>query len=306
MKTSADPPSLSSARGSTDQSQDRPSLPVNDLGLGLTAIDAAARGRPRDSDNQPADITTSTVKSTSTPPPVATSAPKLPPTPESVSRPPPNISIPLESQTTLASQGETEGKPALTNSAAEPQENPIKMSAKTLRGLIDLTRDVFPKHENNNWIAHSCLIAFELDQARRALQGDLFATDEAFLTGRDHEQVLFGRGFASERVDAFIKKVLKVLDGIAAAEDEVPGEDNSVQNIADLQQELETELSKYPNETKEAVLAAGKVMEYLLRGKDLQEKMRLDIERRVKVLEGMVKIGEVVGGVVRFLLTDGQ
>jgi len=306
VKTSADPPSLSSARGSTDQSQDRPSLPVNDLGLGLTAIDAAARGRPRDSDNQPADITTSTVKSTSTPPPVAPSAPKLPPTPESVSRPPPNISIPLESQTTLASQGETEGKPALTNSAAEPQENPIKMSAKTLRGLIDLTRDVFPKHENNNWIAHSCLIAFELDQARRALQGDLFATDEAFLTGRDHEQVLFGRGFASERVDAFIKKVLKVLDGIAAAEDEVPGEDNSVQNIADLQQELETELSKYPNETKEAVLAAGKVMEYLLRGKDLQEKKRLDIERRVKVLEGMVKIGEVVGGVVRFLLTDGQ
>ena len=48
------------------------------------------------------------------------------------------------------------------------------------------------------------------------------------------------------------------------------------------------------------------MMEYLLRGKDLQEKKRLDIERRVKVLEGMVKIGEVVGGVVRFLLTEGE
>ena len=100
--------------------------------------------------------------------------------------------------------------------------------------------------------------------------------------------------------------MLKVLDGIAAAEDEVPGEDNSLQNIADLSQELESELAKYPNETKEAVMAAGRVMEYLLRGKDLQEKKRLDIERRVKVLEGMVKIGEVVGGVVRFLLTEGE
>jgi hypothetical protein len=115
---------------------------------------------------------------------------------------------------------------------------------------------------------------------------------------------LFSRGFSPERVDAFIKKVLKVLDGIAAAEDEEPGEDNSLQNITDLQGELDTELSKYPNETKEALVAAGRVMEYLLRGKDLQEKKRLDIERRVKVLEGMVKIGEVVGGVVRFLLTE--
>jgi len=48
------------------------------------------------------------------------------------------------------------------------------------------------------------------------------------------------------------------------------------------------------------------LMEYLLRGKSLQEKKRLDIERRVKVLEGMVKVGEVVGGVVRFLLTEDR
>lgn len=194
----------------------------------------------------------------------------------------------------------------LTNSAAEPQEDPIVLSAKTLHGLIDLTRNVFSKHEANNWIAHSCLIAFELDQARRALQGDLFATDEAFLTGRDHEQILSSRGLTPQRVDSFIQKVLKVLDGIAAAEDEPSGEDNSKQNLSDLQDQLAAALDQYPKETREAAMSAGRVMEYLLRGKELQEKKRLEVERRVKVLEGMVKIGEVVSGVVRFLLTEDQ
>ena len=309
IKTS---PPATASHETVNGEQDRVSIPATESGLGLSAMDNAAAvsvadpPKPAAPDVPAVPAAFDQSKPSSPLPQAASEPPRLPPTPESIQRPPPGISVPLESHTTLASQGETDGKPALTNSAAEPQEHPIKMSAKTLRGLIDLTRDVFPKHEVNNWIAHSCLIAFELDQARRALQGDLFATDEAFLTGRDHEQVLFSRGFASPRVDAFIKKVLKVLDGIAAAEDEVPGEDNSLQNIADLSQELETELAKYPNETKEAVMAAGRVMEYLLRGKDLQEKKRLDIERRVKVLEGMVKIGEVVGGVVRFLLTEGE
>jgi hypothetical protein len=262
--------------------------PAADSGLGLTTHDVAhtpqepfTPGRHLSSQPRTTEI------------PQAQSKPAyLPPTPDTASRPAPII--PAASSK------------ALTNSAAEPQEDPIVLSAKTLHGLIDLTRDVFSKHEVNNWIAHSCLIAFELDQARRALQGDLFATDEAFLTGRDHEQILSGRGVTPQRVDAFIKKVLKVLDNIAAAEDETDGQDNSKQNLSELQEQLAQELAKYPKETREAAMSAGRVMEFLLRGKELQEKKRLEVERRVKVLEGMVKIGEVVSGVVRFLLTEDQ
>lgn len=229
----------------------------------------------------------------------------LPPTPNTAERP--ITASPMCSSVGLPTQPPTAGtKPPLTNSAAEAQEHPITLSSKTLHGLVDLVRDVFSKHEANNWIAHSCLIAFELDQARRALQGDLYATDEAFLAGREHEQILTDRGFTPARVDAFIGKVLKVLDGIAAAEEEANGNGDSTQNLENLQFTLDTELARYPKETQEAVASAGKLMEYLLRGKELQEKKRLDIERRVKVLEGMVKIGEVVGGVVRFLLTEDR
>lgn len=226
----------------------------------------------------------------------------LPPTPMTAERP--VVAGDLQAHNRPSNDVAGESKPRLTNSAAEPQEQPIRLSAKTLRGLIDLVRDVFTKHESNNWIAHSCLIAFELDQARRALQGDLYATDEAFLAGREHERILADRGFTPQRVDAFITKVLKVLDGIAAAEDEASGETDTPQSLEALQATLDEALATYPFETKEAVDSAGRLMEYLLRGKDLQEKKRLDIERRVKVLEGMVKVGEVVGGVVRFLLTE--
>jgi hypothetical protein len=173
---------------------------------------------------------------------------------------------------------------------------------------LNLVQRSFPKHDANNWIAHSCLIAVDLDQARRALQGDLFATDEGFINGRELEQQLIAKGFTAARVDAFVPKVLKVLDGIALAEslDAVTGEDEGKADAtADLQAQMEDELKKYPDQTREAIRSAGTMLEYLNRGKKLQEKKRLDIERRVKVLEGMVKIGEVVGGVVRFLLTDG-
>lgn len=226
---------------------------------------------------------------------------RLPPTPSTAERP---HGVTPEPTTNDDLDGKS--KKALTNSAAEPQEHPIKPSAQTLTGLIDLVRDVFSKHESNNWIAHSCLIAFELDQARRALQGDLFATDEAFLAGREHEQILAKRDLTPSRIDAFVTKVLGVLDGIAAAEEEPDRNADSQQNLEALQATLDRELEKYPTETKEAVASAGRLMEYLLRGKDLQEKKRLDIERRAKVLEGMVKVGEVVGGVVRFLLTEDR
>lgn len=180
-----------------------------------------------------------------------------------------------------------------------------------MRLLISLVSDTFTRHDVNNWIAHSCLIAVELDLARRALQADLYATDEGFLTGRELEQQLLQRGFTAPRVDAFITKVLKVLDGIALAEaleggGEVEGEAVDKAEREQLVKQLETALERYPDQTKEAIHTAGSMMEYLHRGKELQEKKRLDVERRVKVLEGMVTIGEVVGGVVRFLLTEQQ
>ena len=138
------------------------------------------------------------------------------------------------------------------------------------------------------------------------MKEDLYATDGAFITGRDLEQTLSSRGFTPQRVDAFITKVLKVLDGIAMAEADENGGTEAGDTVENLQQELTRVLSSYPDQTKEAVESAARLMEYLLRGKEAQEKKRLEVERRVKVLEGMVKIGEVVGGVVRFLLTEGS
>lgn len=230
----------------------------------------------------------------------------LPPTPNTAERPGASHLTSDRPDSGALEHDTRTNKPSLTNSAAETQEHPITLSAKTLRGLVELVRDVFSKHETTNWIAHSCLIAFELDQARRALQSDLYATDEAFLAGRQHEKILSERGLTQPRVDAFVTKVLKVLDGIAAAEEEPDAGADTDQNLESLRSSLDQELDKYPAETKEALESAGKLIEYLLRGKVLQEKKRLDIERRVKVLEGMVKVGEVVGGVVRFLLTEDR
>jgi hypothetical protein len=202
---------------------------------------------------------------------------------------------------------QSSSKRPLTNSASEPQEYPIKIGVKTLRAQIELVRTSFGKVDVNNWIAHVCFIASDLDQARRVLKDDLYATDGAFLSGRDLEQTLAARGFTPQRVDIFINKVLKVLDGIAMADEaedaDAAGKNDSVQA---LEQNLIKALDRYPEQTKEAVASAAKLMEYLVRGKEAQERKRLEVERRVKVLEGMVKIGEVVGGVVRFLLTEDK
>ncbi|RXK40321.1 hypothetical protein M231_02435 [Tremella mesenterica] len=215
----------------------------------------------------------------------------------------PNLS---QTQSQVDSQGSASNKLPLTNSAAEPIDTPVQIGTQTLRLLLHLVRDVLPKHDPSNWIAHSCLVATEIDTARRGLQKDLYATDEAFLSGREFERVLATRGFTPARVDTFIKKVLGVLDGIAMAEE---GEiDGNVLNddVETLEKELEVELSKYSEQTKEAIMSGGKVMEYLNKGKELQEKKRLEIERRVKVLEGMSKIGDTVSAVVRFLLTEDK
>ncbi|WWD18673.1 hypothetical protein CI109_103127 [Kwoniella shandongensis] len=229
----------------------------------------------------------------------------LPPTPLTAERPA-GVNAPPRSPPRQPSleAGSQSSKPAITNSASEPQEYPIKISAKTLKAHINLTRNSLVKHDLSNWIAHTCLIAHDIDHARRALQADLYATDECFITGRDLERALASRGFTAPRVDAFISKVLKVLDGIAAAEEPEADQQASDEDVERLEKELEEVLQPYPDQTKEAMSSAAKVMEYLVRGKELQEKKRLEVERRVKVLEGMVKIGEVVGGVVRYLLTE--
>ena len=217
----------------------------------------------------------------------------LPPTP-----------ITAEPIETARQSAELPGRRPLTNSASEPQEYPIKVGPKTIRAQIEIVRRHFGKVHVGNWIAHSCFIASEIDQARRALQDDLYATDTGFLAGRDLEKTLSTRGFTPQRVDTFITKVLKVLDGIAMAEADEDADGEKQENVEEVETELDNVLSTFPDQTKEAVASAARLMEYLLRGKEAQEKKRLEVERRVKVLEGMVKVGEVVTGVVRYLLSD--
>ena len=239
----------------------------------------------------------------------------LPPTPNTAERPtnhtksqsPAYGTVPTPTFSAQPQVPNGQGKPPLTNSAAEPIEHPIKIGAKTLRKLLQLVKESLPKHDPANWIAHSCLIATEIDSTRRGLQRDLYATDEAFLSGREFEKILSARGFTPARVDTFITKVLKVLDGIAMAEEgEIDESAEGEQEVAGLEQELGVALERYTEQTREAVHAGGRMMEYLVRGKELQEKKRLDIERRVKVLEGMSKIGDTVSAVVRFLLTEDK
>lgn len=176
----------------------------------------------------------------------------------------------------------------------------------TLRAQLDLVKNVFVKHGKENWIAHTCLIATDLDQVRRQLQSDLYATDEAVITRRELEGTLTSRGFTVQRIDAFVLKTLKVLDGIASADElESGGPQKKTGDDGDataLQAELNGLLKAYPAQTRDAMAAAGTVLEYLNRGKEEQEKKRLEVERRVGVLDGMVKIGEQVSSVVKYLL----
>ena len=232
----------------------------------------------------------------------------LPPTPNTAERPlPSNGRLRSPPRQLSLEPGTLSSKRPLTNSASEPQEHPIVVGVKTLRALIDLVRRSFGKVDVNNWIAHACFIASDLNEARRALQDDLYATDTAFLTGRDLERELASRNVTPQRVDAFITKVLNVLDGIALAEQEEDANANDASiEVEDVQKELDEALAPYPNQTKEAVSSASTLLEYLMRGKEAQDRHRLQLERRVKVLEGMVKIGEVVGGVVRFLLSEDK
>ncbi|ORY30573.1 hypothetical protein BCR39DRAFT_111244 [Naematelia encephala] len=226
----------------------------------------------------------------------------LPPTPKTAERP----KAEDEPKRTTPQLNEAASKVALTNSAASPQEYPIKIGAKSLLQLTNLVRGSFGKVELSNWIAHACFIATDLDQARRLLKDDLYATDSAFITGRDLEQVLMQRGFSSQKINTFVTKVLNVLDGIAAAEETDGGAKEEDSSVEELEKALHGELDRYPDQTKEAVASAAKLLEYLIRGKQMQEDKRLELERRVKVLEGMVKKGDVVSKVVNYLLTEDR
>ena len=225
----------------------------------------------------------------------------LPPTPNTAQ---PSFQTPVRQQSLEPSGPNAPARRPLTNSASEPQEYPIKVGAKTIRAQIALVRRQFGKVHSSNWIAHSCFLAAEIDQARRALQDDLYATDTGFLAGRDLEKRLSDKGFTAQRMDAFITKVLKVLDNIASAEEEESGDGGSQEDIAALEKELALVLESYPDQTKEAIDSASRLMEYLLRGKEAQERKRLEVDLRVIVLEGMDRVGEVVGGVVKYLLSD--
>lgn len=229
----------------------------------------------------------------------------LPPTPTTAERPQSTKPISPGRQSSL--EPSSQSKRLLTNSAAEPQEYPIKIGAKTLRAQVSLVRASFAKVEATNWIAHTCFIASDLDQARRVLKDDLYATDTAFLTGRDLEQSLSARGFTAQKINTFVTKVLNVLDGIAAAEEgDAEGNVKQMETVEDLEKDLQDALLNYPDQTREAVMSASTVLEYLVRGKEAQEGKRLELERRVKVLEGMVKKGEVVSKVVNYLLTEDR
>lgn len=218
--------------------------------------------------------------------------------------------------TTPSFQTQVETQPPLTNNLPPPitlpthipppPEYPIKLSPETLRLQINIVLDSLLKLNNNNWIAHSCLIAQSIDRLRLSLEDDLSVEEECEGQSKEFERVLTGRGYTISKIDAFVIKVLNVLDGIAAAEEtKKEGEEGegegSTQALAEKLQKL---LEPFPVQTKETMESAGKMMEYLRRGKEFQEKKRLDWERRVKVMEGMAKIGDVVGGVVRYLLTE--
>ncbi|BEI86204.1 hypothetical protein CcaverHIS002_0604910 [Cutaneotrichosporon cavernicola] len=182
---------------------------------------------------------------------------------------------------------------------------PVKISGKTLQAQIDLVQNVFVKHDRDNWIAHTCLIATDLDQIRRSLQADLYATDEATISCRDLESQLSDRGFTVARMDAVVTKVLKVLDNMTAEDEAENGTAAQPKELdADsLHAELAHVLRDYPPQTREAMASAATVLEYLNCGKDAQEAKRLEVERRAGVLQGIVQKGEQVTGVVRFLLS---
>jgi hypothetical protein len=182
-----------------------------------------------------------------------------------------------------------------------------------LDAQLNLVHNVFVKHDTSNWIAHTCLIATDLDQARRRLQDDLYATDDASLAARDLEATLSSRGFTIARMDAFVVKVLKVLDGIASADEAEANVAGGVgtaapaskhEDVSALKTQLDAALRNYPPQTRDAMAAAATVLEYLGRGKEEQERKRLEVERRVGVLGEMVKIGEQVSKVVSHLLSE--
>ncbi|WVQ73369.1 hypothetical protein IAR50_002938 [Cryptococcus sp. DSM 104548] len=216
----------------------------------------------------------------------------LPPTPKTAGPPLPDV----PSKEEIRSMPSTPFVPGIP-------EDPIIVSAETLRIQISTVVGSLVNYDINNWVLHSCAIAQSIDKAVYNLQGDLAAVKEYDEVSREHERVLGSRGFVPSKIDAFVDKVLGVLDGIAAAEEAAP--ETSTQDTAQaLTTKLEKLLEPFPQPSKNAMKDAGRLIECLVRGKAAHEQRRLELERRVKVMEGMIKVGDVVGGVVRYLLTE--
>ncbi|ODN73939.1 hypothetical protein L202_07443 [Cryptococcus amylolentus CBS 6039] len=215
----------------------------------------------------------------------------LPPTPQTAEPPLPDV---------VSKQGRST---PTTHFVPEMPEDPITVSAETLRILISTVVGSLVNHDIGNWVVHVCVITQSIDKVAYRLQGDLAAIKEYDGVSREHERVLGSRGFVPARIDEFVEKVLKVLDGIAAAE-ETAAETSPKDTVQALTTKLNKLLEPFPLPSKNAVKDAGRLLEYLVRGKAAQEKRRLEMERRIKVMEGMIKVGDVVGGVVRYLLTE--
>ncbi|WVQ85006.1 hypothetical protein IAT38_007170 [Cryptococcus sp. DSM 104549] len=247
-------------------------------------------------------------------PPLTRQHPSLPPTPATAERPTTRKG-PSSSSSGLSNTAPT--SQSLATSTTAPLEHPITVGASTLRAQISLVLDSLMAHDVNNWVAHTCLIAASLDEERRALEAILGGSGRYQETTTDLERMLNARGFTLAKIDAFVEKVLKVLDGIAAAEEadgkqasEItsgvsgPAGAASQVEVDKLVHKLRMLLEPFPAETKEAMANASKIMEYLIRGRELQENKAMAAERRTRVLEGMAKVGDVVSAVVRYLLME--
>lgn len=196
--------------------------------------------------------------------------------------------------------------PSQTVSAAAPQVTPISISTKTRLVQLSLLQDILSAHATSDWITHSVLVTGEITTARLAVREELLETEDALVKIQSLEQTLASRHYSAERIDAFIVKVLGVLDGIAKAE-ELEKEDidqTSAQAAEDLESQVTAAMARYCEETREAITSFAILQEYLIRAQEAQEARKMDVLRRLKVLEGMVARGDTVSAVVRYLLME--
>lgn len=191
-------------------------------------------------------------------------------------------------------------------SAASPQAVPVAISTKTRKVQLSLLRDVLSVHGPSDWITHSVMLSEEINAVRLAVKEELLDTEDAMVKSRALESTLAARHYSVERIDAFVIKVLGVLDGIAKAEElEKDDTKSSLPEVAeDFEAEVAAAMTSVCEATREAMTSFAILYEYLSRGREAQETRKMDVLRRLKVLEGMVARGDTVSAVVRYLLMD--